>query len=185
MRRRIAAALGAPLALAVALAAAQPGAPRTEESLQAFARMVPVMRHPRCLNCHQAGDVPRQTDARTPHLMRVARGADGFGTPALPCASCHQDANTADGRVPGARGWHLAPRSMGWERLTDAEMCEALKDLERNGQRPPADLVKHVRTDPLVLWAWSPGERTTPPGTHPQFVEAMKRWLDTGAACPS
>jgi hypothetical protein len=181
--RRLGPALGVSLALGVTLAEAQPAPSRTEESLQAFAQIVTVMRHPRCLNCHQAGDAPRQTDARTPHLMLMARGPDGFGTPALRCPACHQETNTADGRVPGAPNWQLAPKSMGWDRLNDAQMCRALKDPDRNGQRPPADLVKHALTDPLVLWAWSPGDRTTPPITHREFAEAMTRWVRTGAAC--
>jgi hypothetical protein len=116
--------------------------------------------------------------------MLVARGPDGLGTPALRCPACHQQTNTADGRVPGAANWHMAPRSMGWDGLTDGEMCRALKDVERNGQRPLADLVKHVLTDPLVLWAWSPGDRTTPPVPRREFHETFTRWVETGAACP-
>lgn len=184
MRRRVAGGLGLSVALGATLVAAQPDRPRTEDSLQAFARIASVMRHPRCLNCHQAGEAPRQTDARTPHLMLVARGPDGFGTPALRCPACHQETNTADGRIPGAPSWQLAPKSMGWDGIADAGMCRALKNVERNGQRTLPDLLKNVTTDPLVLWAWNPGERTTPPIIHGELVEAMKRWVSTGAACP-
>ncbi|HEU4368521.1 MAG TPA: hypothetical protein VFV05_09890 [Methylomirabilota bacterium] len=181
--RAVAVAVAVPL-LTAGLAFAQAAGSRSEESLRAFASVAEVMRHPRCLNCHPGGDFPRQTDDRHRHRMLVARGPDGFGTPAMRCTTCHQQANTADGRVPGAPSWHLAPRSMGWEGLTDGELCRALKDVNRNGHRPLPDLVKHMLTDPLVQWAWSPGDRTIPPIPRHEFHETFKRWVSTGAACP-
>jgi hypothetical protein len=42
---------------------------------------------------------------------------------------------TADGRVPGAPHWQLAPRSMGWEDLSDADLCRVLKDSRKNKGR--------------------------------------------------
>jgi len=185
--KRLASALAA-LAVAVVLpapmASAQTGAAGSEESLQAFARIAEVMRHPRCLNCHPSGNFPRQTDDRHRHRMLVARGPDGQGTPAMRCPTCHQTVNTADGRVPGAPHWQLAPRSMGWEGLADRELCRALKDANRNGQRTVPDLVRHMMTDPLVQWAWSPGDRSVPPASQHEFHEAVRRWARTGAACP-
>ena len=46
--------------------------------------------------------------------MMVMRGPDDRGSPAMRCQTCHQTVNTADGRVPGAPHWHLAPCAMGW-----------------------------------------------------------------------
>ena len=51
-----------------ALAHAQSGA-ATEDSLRAWARVAEVLRHPRCMNCHPSGDVPRQADDRHLHRM--------------------------------------------------------------------------------------------------------------------
>ena len=166
------------------LAHAQTGA-ATDDSLRAWARMAEVLRHPRCLNCHPIGDAPRQADDRHLHRMLVMRGADDRGTPAMRCATCHQTVNTADGRVPGAPHWHLAPRPMGWEGLGDGELCRTLKDPARNGGRSVAALVHHMTTDALVQWAWSPGKRPAPPVSQFEFHEAVKRWAVTGAACPS
>jgi hypothetical protein len=51
-------------------------------------------------------------------------------------------------------------------------------------------LLDHVRTEPLVLWAWHPGTRpngegrTTPPLSHEAFVNTFEKWIDTGAPCP-
>ena len=109
------------------------------------------------MNCHPIGDFPRQTDDRHRHRMLVARGADDRGTPAMRCTTCHQSVNTADGRVPGAPHWHLAPRSMGWEGLSDGDLCRAVKDPKRNGGRSIEATVKHMTTDALVQWAWNPG----------------------------
>jgi hypothetical protein len=60
--------------------------------------------------------------------MMVMRGPDDRGTPAMRCQTCHQTVNTADGRVPGAPHWHLAPSAMGWEGLSDGELCRSIKD---------------------------------------------------------
>ena len=38
-----------------------------------------VIAHPRCMNCHPAGDSPTQTERMQPHLPLVVRGADGHG----------------------------------------------------------------------------------------------------------
>jgi hypothetical protein len=164
-------------------ALAQTPAPR-EASLQAFARIAEVLRYPRCMNCHPSGDFPRQADDRHRHRMHVARGPDDRGTRALKCSTCHQTTNTADGRVPGAPHWQLAPRSMGWEDLSDADLCRALKDPGKNKGRSVGALVEHLTADPLVQWAWTPGARTPPPIGQREFHALVRQWAETGAACP-
>jgi hypothetical protein len=175
--------LGAVAAGTAVTATAQAPAQR-EASLQAFERIAEVLRHPRCLNCHPSGDFPRQGDDRHRHRMLVARGLDDRGTPALKCSTCHQTTNTADGRVPGAPDWQLAPRSMAWEHLSDADLCRALKDPRKNRGRSVQALVEHMTADPLVQWAWSPGERTPPAIGQREFHDLVRRWAETGAACP-
>src|SRR5262252_818945 len=105
--------------LCAVLVVARAADAQTDESVRAFARMADVLRHPRCLNCHPMGDFPRQADDRHRHRMLVMRGPDDRGDVSLPCTTCHQRVNTADGRVPGAPNWHLAPRRMGWEGRSD------------------------------------------------------------------
>jgi hypothetical protein len=165
-------------------AAAAQDAARRRESLQAFARVAEVLRHPRCMNCHPVGDFPRQADDRHRHRMLVARGPDDRGTVAMRCSTCHQTTNTADGRVPGAPNWHLAPVSMGWEGLSDGELCRALKDPQKNGRKSLSAIVHHMTEDRLVQWAWQPGDRTPPSVPQKEFHEAVRRWARTGAACP-
>jgi hypothetical protein len=149
-----------------------------------FDPIASVLMHPRCINCHQ-DQSPRQGDARTLHRPLVVRGKDGHGAPTQPCQTCHQAMNTADGFVPGVATWHLAPLSMLWEGRSKQQICEQMKDPARNGgRRTGKEVIEHMKTDPLVLWAWTPGAgRTTPPLAHDKFVEALEAWVSAGMPC--
>ncbi len=159
-----------------------------EVSAAAFEAMVPVLRYPRCMNCHSAGDFPRQGDDSHPHIMNVRRGPDGHGVNAVRCSTCHQDHNLPGMHMPpGAPGWGLpSPATpMIWEGLSDRQLCELLKDPQQNGHRTVAQIVEHMHT-PLVLWGWDPGEGRTPiPYAKERFLEAVKVWAEHGAACPA
>ena len=159
-------------------AAAQTADPRL------FDPIASVLMHPRCINCHQ-DESPRQTDARTVHRPLVVRGKDGHGAPTQPCQTCHQATNTADGFVPGVATWQLAPLSMLWEGRSAQQICEQMKDPTRNGGRRTGEkIIEHMKSDPLVLWAWNPGAgRTTPPLSHEKFVEALESWVGAGMPC--
>jgi hypothetical protein len=151
-----------------------------------FTELGKVLTHPRCLNCHPAGDRPRQGDVSRLHQPPVERGADGFGLPAMRCPICHQAANFDPGGVPGNPIWHLAPREMGWEGKTLAEICAQIKDPARNGNRVPEALIEHIGEDHLVGWAWAPGSGRKPaPGTQKQAGALAEAWVKTGAACPN
>jgi hypothetical protein len=122
-----------------------------------FVEVGKVLTSPRCLNCHPAGDRPRQTDLGRLHQPPVERGADGFGLAAMRCPICHQQANFDPGRVPGNPIWHLAPREMAWEGKTLGQICAQIKDAKQNGRRSLESLVDHIGADHLVGWAWAPG----------------------------
>lgn len=154
----------------------------------AFAPIAAVLSSPRCANCHIPGDVPLQGDDGRDHVMRVRRGADGRGTPAMQCSNCHQDASVPVPHAPpGAPDWRLPPAAtrMAWTGLRAREQCQMLKDRSRNGDKSLAELLEHVQHDPLVLAGWSPGPgRTLPPISHPAFARQFKTWIDEGAVCP-
>jgi hypothetical protein len=151
-----------------------------------FTELGKVLTHARCVNCHPAGDRPRQGDERRLHQPPVARGIDGHGTETMRCSSCHQSANFDPGRMPGHPEWHLAPREMAWEGKTVAEICDQIKDPARNGGRKVEDLIDHIGTDTLVGWAWHPGfGRTSAPGTQKEAGALVEAWVKTGAACPA
>jgi hypothetical protein len=157
-----------------------------QRSAAIFTELGKVLTSPRCVNCHPAGDRPRQGDERRLHQPPVTRGADGHGTETTRCGVCHEAGNFDPGRVPGHHEWHLAPREMAWEGKTLAEICVQLRDPARNGGRKPEDLIQHIGEDTLVGWAWNPGYGRTPaPGTQAQAGALVEAWVKSGAACPA
>ncbi len=151
-----------------------------------FTELGKVLTHPRCTNCHPAGDRPHQTDASRLHQPPVARGPDGHGTETMRCSICHGNANFDPGRMPGHPEWHLAPREMAWEGKSIAEICAQITDPARNGGRKVEDLIHHIGEDTLVGWAWHPGYGRSPaPGTQKEAGALVEAWVKTGAACPT
>jgi hypothetical protein len=150
-----------------------------------FTAFVPVLRNPRCMNCHSQGDYPRQGDDGHPHTMNVRRGPVGMGVTAEKCSTCHQDHDLAGAHLPpGAPGWRLPP--MIWQGLTDAQLCASIKDPKQNRGRNIDQLVEHLTEDKLVMWGWSPGEGRTPiPMPHDEFSTKVKLWQAAGAPCPA
>ena len=150
-----------------------------------FGEIGKVLMSPRCMNCHSAGDRPRQGDSQRPHQPPVFRGADGMGLPAMRCATCHQKGNFDPARMPGHDPWAMAPREMVWEGKTLGEICVQMKDPARNGGMSVADIVHHIGDDGLVGWAWSPGVGRRPaPGTQKEAKALVEAWVKSGAACP-
>jgi hypothetical protein len=142
-----------------------------------FTELGKVLTHPRCVNCHPAGDRPRQDDQGRLHQPPVERGPDGHGLAAMRCSSCHQQSNFDPARMPG---------EMAWEGKTLAEICAQIKDPARNGGRSLEELVHHIGTDSLVGWAWAPGYGRRPaPGTQEQAGALAEAWVKSGAACPN
>jgi hypothetical protein len=175
-----------------AVAAEPPNAPAAAAAADngaLFTALVPVLRHPRCMNCHSQGDYPRQGDDGHPHTMNVRRGPVGFGVTAEKCSACHQDHNLAGAHLPpGAPGWRLPPPSMPmiWQGLSDAQLCESIKDPKQNRGRNIDQLVEHLTADKLVMWGWNPGEGRTPvPMAHDEFAAKVKQWQAAGAPCPA
>lgn len=152
----------------------------------AFLAAYPVLMHPRCLNCHPAGDMPLQGEDSHLHTQNVQRGRAGMGKYALRCNNCHQPANVpGENMPPGTANWHLAPRVMVFEGRSAGELCRQMKDPKTNGGHPVEGAIEHLESDPLVLWGWSPGDgRSTPPLSHAEFLQKMQEWVRSGAACP-
>ena len=156
------------------------------EGLAAFGGVAQVLRNPRCLNCHPTDNSPRQGDDRHTHANLVRRGPDDHGAVAMACGTCHQSQNNEASGVPGRPNWHLAPLSMGWEGLSDHDLCETLKDPRRNGGRDLAALTEHMRNDHLIDHGWDPGANRKPiPIPREELVRLMETWARDGAPCPS
>jgi hypothetical protein len=159
-------------------------------SVTLFQEAGKVIQHPRCINCHPAGDHPRQGEDRHLHFPAAVRGPEDTGVPGGYCTACHHESNVSPlaaphTTIPGHRRWQLAPREMAWETKSLGEICEQLKDPERNGHRTLDELHEHMAQDDLVGWGWDPGAGRQPaPGTQQVFGDLIQAWIETGAACP-
>jgi hypothetical protein len=159
---------------------------RSERSRALFVEAGKVIQHPRCMNCHPAGERPTQGNDMHPHLPMVVRAADDLGATAMRCTTCHQSANFDPSGVPGHPHWHAAPKAMAWQGQSLAQICEQIKDPKRNGGKTLGAIHEHMAHDSLVGWGWKPGgTREAAPGTQAQLGALIKAWIDSGAACPA
>jgi hypothetical protein len=157
-----------------------------QRAVALFTEAGKVIQHPRCVNCHPAGDRPMQGEDSHPHQPLVVRGDDGLGAIGMRCTTCHGPANFDHGRVPGHPTWHIAPIEMAWGGKSLREICEQIKDPKRNGGKSMEQLVEHMAEDTLVGWGWAPGVGREPaPGTQKEFGELIRAWVESGASCPA
>lgn len=157
-----------------------------ERSRALFLEASRVLLHPRCANCHPAGDTPLQGMQGQPHYPQVTRGPQDKGVVGMQCTGCHQDRNQEFTRVPGAPNWHVAPKEMAWVGRSPHAICEQMKDKDRNGGKTLAQIIEHNKHDELVGWGWRPGAGREPaPGTQERFGAIIEAWVNTGAECPS
>ena len=165
----------------------------TKKSLKLWAKLHEVFSHPRCVNCHVGADnIPRWSGPSygkkvRPHGMNIDAGESRIGTDHLQCSTCHSKQNSAKRHgPPGAEGWALAPVEMQWFGKTSKEICEQVKDKERNGDRTLLEVVDHIDHDPLVAWGWQPGPGREPaPYSKKEVMKIMQNWIATGALCPT
>lgn len=161
-----------------------------------FDKMMSVLTHKRCVNCHPSDGVPKQGEDSHPHYFGIKRGKDDSdqggnrGFEATKCNTCHQAENNEFSGVPGAPDWSLAPESMRWAGLSPAEIAESMLDPKRNGNRNHEQVMHHLTEHELVLWAWDPGvnadgkTREPPPVPKDEYVAAVKQWFEDGAKIP-
>ncbi len=155
----------------------------SDRSVALFHEAAKVIQHPRCVNCHPAGDRPLQRNGE-PHQPLALRGEEAHGAPGMGCDTCHGESSYLN--MPGSPNWHLAPREMAWQGRSVADICAQIKDEKRNGGMSLAAVAHHMENDPLVSYGWRPPRQLDPvPGNQPLFVELVRAWIDTGAACPA
>jgi len=162
---------------------------RTERSRAIFGEIGKVITHPRCMNCHPAGDHPLQGDDQHEHMPPVWRGETGHL--ATNCSGCHTEHNVTlhEGAgyksIPGNPRWDIAPVSMAWQNKSLGDICRQLKDVNLNGGRDLALLQEHIAKDELVAQGWDPGEGRVPaPGSQRAAGQLVQAWIDSGAECP-
>lgn len=168
------------------------------DGLAAWDRIHEVNTHPRCLNCHVGADnIPLWGTREAPdriHGMNINAGLSRIGAEGLSCRSCHQT-STRPNTVPNAAphtgmDWQLAPVEFQWVGQTSVQMCEQLRDPDRNGGRDAAGLIEHILHDAelvgFITWSFNPGGGREPaPGSLQAHLEDMARWTAAGMPCPS
>jgi len=157
---------------------------RVHRSRGLFNEAAKVLQHPRCLNCHPAGERPSMGLFMKMHSMNVKRGSDDHGATAMRCTTCHQEQNNDISGVPGNPRWALAPKEMAWQGLTKGQLCRKLKD-KNSTHRTLEEMIDHNAHDDLVAWGWKPGKGREPaPFTQEKFGEIFRAWVNSGAECP-
>ena len=160
------------------------------ENKDNFNKMMDVLTHPRCMNCHPNDNVPKQGIESHPHYFGMEGGENDHGFEATKCTTCHQSENNNYSGVPGAPHWGLAPQKMAWKGLTRKEIAAVILDKNKNGGKDLKGVEKHLTEDKLVLWAWNPGidaagnKREKPPISEEEFKKVVKEWIADGAIIP-
>ena len=166
-----------------------------DDALATWTKIYEVFSHPRCANCHVPDDNrPRWSGPSYGlaasewkyHGMNINGGESRIGIETIPCSTCHgvENVDTPHG-PPGAEIWALAPVEMLWWRQSSAQICEQIKDPERNGGRTLKDVADHIEHDTLVHWGWDPGPGREPaPYSIAELTAFVNSWAAAGAPCP-
>jgi len=149
--------------------------------LQLFQAMMPVIGHPRCVNCHHGvdpisgqghggGRVDTSMDTTRQPPRRVQDCNDG---------GCHDDASGPD-------EWHQPNRGQSFSGKSDKQLCALLADFVMFMGQGPARA--HIARDTLIGFAFAgtaAGAATSaapPPMTRRQFVDSFTVWMNQGQA---
>lgn len=173
------------------------GSVTKEQGLTAFARIYEVASHPRCSNCHVGADNrpmwsgPSYGKSRQ-HGMNINAGESRIGAESIACSTCHTTKSSdwaAANQMPHAAprvamGWQLAPVEAEWFGKSSVEVCNQLRDPERNGDRDMMALAAHLDHDLILHWAWNPGGGREPaPYSLQEHVDDILTWGVAGMPC--
>ena len=162
-------------------------------SIKTFLKMMPVFRHPRCLNCH--GGIPQPSPTRT-------RGADGVwrsGPPVMHVGVVEMDSTTSNRTCEECHvddwGTGSAPK---WTDKSDMSLCRGMHSAFRNdaarfidhivrdGGNPPGFIKlafqgkRGLLDGGMTIYEAETGRTITaapPPGTHAQLIQQARDWV--------
>ena len=167
-----------------------------EQGLEAWDRIYEVASHPRCSNCHVGSDnIPMWSGpsygTTRPHGMNINAGDSRIGVEYIQCSTCHVNSdatdrgNDAPHQAPRVRmDWRLAPVEAEWFGKTSDDVCNQLRDLERNGGRDFLEIAAHLEHDLILHWAWNPGGgREAAPYSLQEHVDDLLAWGVAGQPC--
>ena len=168
------------------------------DGLAAWDRIYEVTSHPRCANCHPGeSDRPMWSGpsygTTRQHGMNIQAGESRIGAEYVLCSTCHttkredwENANTVPHAAPRvAAQWQLAPVEAAWFGKSSIEICEQLRDPDRNGDRDVLALAAHLDHDKILHWAWNPGGGREPaPYSLQDHVNDILAWGVADFPCP-
>ena len=130
---------------------------------------------------------PTYGEAR-PHGMNINAGESRIGAEYIPCSTCHamrDGVNDVPHAAPQvAMSWQLAPVEAAWFGKSSVEICNQLRDPERNGDRDYLALASHLDHDLILHWAWNPGGGREPaPYDLQTHVNDVLEWGVAGYPC--
>lgn len=79
---------------------------------------------------------------------------------------------------------------MAWDGKSAGELCRAMTNRSKNGNRNLQATVKPLTEDKLVAWGWEPGidvygkSREPVPLPKAEFDRVVVAWAKTAGACP-
>jgi hypothetical protein len=145
---------------------------QTQKSIAAFAKITPLFRHPRCINCH--GGVDPFSENGGHEGGQVDTTTD--------CSTCHDDFKGI---------WEVAPEPISFVGKDDEALCEQMKDFFEQA-RGKHSFVGHMTNDNnlapfieaglegrkgMVLTKGEVAEK--PPGwDHPKLIQLSNEWID-------
>jgi len=164
-----------------------------DEALAAWDRIYEVVSHPRCSNCHVGASNrpiwsgPTYGKSR-PHGMNINAGKSRIGAETVLCSTCHayrEGLNDFPHAAPQvAMNWRLAPVEAEWFGKTSLEVCQQLRDEDRNGGRTYLNIAEHLDHDLILHWAWNPGGgREAAPYDLQSHVNDVLAWGVGGLPC--
>ena len=169
------------------------GSVKQDAGLEAWNRIYEVTSHPRCANCHVGADNrpmwsgPSYAKTR-PHGMNINAGNSRIGIETLQCSTCHayrEGVNDIPHGAPQvAMNWQLPPVEAEWFGKTSDEICNQLRDPDRNGGRTMMELAEHLDHDLILHWAWAPGGgREAAPYSLQEHIDDVLMWGVAGFPC--
>lgn len=170
-----------------------PASVSRSDGLTAWSRIYEVTSHPRCANCHVGVDnLPMWSGpsyGRTrPHGMNINAGDSRIGAEYVTCGTCHairDGLNDIPHAAPQvAMTWQLAPVEAAWFGKSSTEICNQLRDPDRNGGRDHLEIASHLDHDLILHWAWTPGGGREPaPYSLQEHVNDILAWGVAGFPC--
>ena len=149
------------------------------QAVKAFKEMLPVFRHPRCLNCHGGLDPHSEKHPGAGQIEGLDRMAN-MTEFVEGCQMCHD----------GLAGWNTPGSPLFFPGKSDEELCKQMKQFEHTGP----DFVSHIHDDHggiQFIAAGFAGDRALgeglrdyglviekPPGTQADLTAKAQRWVD-------